>query len=71
MLLVCCAGRSPSSPDVTGTISAISAASSAGLAVYVIGIGPSVGNLDMFAGTASGVQDLLACPGMALPPMPP
>jgi hypothetical protein len=45
----CAPGASSSSPDVTGAISAISAARSAGFAVYVIGIGPSVGNLDNFA----------------------
>lgn len=36
-------------PDVPGTVAAIGAALAAGFKVYVIGIGPSVGNLDNFA----------------------
>lgn len=36
-------------PDVDGTIAAIQAAVTAGFRVYVVGIGPSVGNLDSFA----------------------
>jgi hypothetical protein len=39
----------PSTPDVDGTEAAIRAANAAGFKVYVIGIGPSVGNLDNFA----------------------
>jgi hypothetical protein len=39
----------PSKSDVDGTKSAIQAAVAAGFRVYVIGIGPSVGNLDTFA----------------------
>ena len=35
--------------NVQGTIDAITAAKAAGFSVYVIGIGPSVGNLDSFA----------------------
>jgi hypothetical protein len=35
--------------DVQGTVTAITAAKDAGFLVYVIGIGPSVGNLDNFA----------------------
>lgn len=42
-------GGSTSSPDVDGTKAAIAAAAAAGFKVYVIGIGPSVGNLDSFA----------------------
>jgi hypothetical protein len=45
----CAAGGSSSSSDIPGTITAIGAARSAGFPVYVIGIGPSVGNLDNFA----------------------
>jgi hypothetical protein len=44
-----CAGGSSTSSDFEGTMSAISAAKSAGFPVYVIGIGPSVDNLDAFA----------------------
>jgi hypothetical protein len=36
-------------PNVQGTVDAITAAKNAGFLVYVIGIGPSVGNLDNFA----------------------
>jgi hypothetical protein len=36
-------------PNVQGTVDAIAAAKTAGFLVYVIGIGPSVGNLDNFA----------------------
>lgn len=39
----------PSAPDVDGTLTALQAAVAAGIRVYVIGIGPSVGNLDNFA----------------------
>jgi hypothetical protein len=39
----------PSKSDVDGTKSAIQAAVAAGFRVYVIGIGPSVSNLDTFA----------------------
>jgi hypothetical protein len=52
----CPAGGSSSTTDVQGTIAALSAAASAGFSVYVIGIGPSVGNLNNFAqagGTSS------------------
>jgi hypothetical protein len=46
----CGAGaRNNSDPDVQGTIDAITAAKNAGFSVYVVGIGPSVGNLDNFA----------------------
>lgn len=46
----CQAGaRDTSTPDITGTVAAIQAAAAAGFKVYVIGIGPSVGNLDNFA----------------------
>jgi len=39
----------PSTPDVDGTVAALQAALAAGFRAYVIGIGPSVGNLDNFA----------------------
>jgi hypothetical protein len=42
-------GSSSSTPNVPGTVDAITAAYQAGFPVYVIGIGPSVGNLDNFA----------------------
>jgi hypothetical protein len=45
----------PSSSDVDGTQAAIRSALTAGFRVYVIGIGPSVGNLDNFA--AAGGTD--------------
>lgn len=62
----CRAGQSSSTSDVAGTTTAIAAALTAGYKVYVIGIGPSVGNLDNFAqagGTdhyypATSAQDL-------------
>jgi hypothetical protein len=44
-----CKGGSGSGSDVPGTVTAIGAAKAAGFNVYVIGIGPSVGNLDNFA----------------------
>ena len=40
---------SPNTSDVDGTTAALQAALAAGFRVYVIGIGPSVGNLDNFA----------------------
>ena len=52
----CVSGGSSSTIDVQGTLAAITAAASAGFSVYVIGIGPSVGNLNSFAqagGTAT------------------
>ncbi len=45
----CAPGGSSSTTNVQGTIDAITAAKTAGFLVYVIGIGPSVGNLDNFA----------------------
>jgi hypothetical protein len=45
----CKSGGSSSTTDVPGTVAAIEAALTAGFKVYVIGIGPSVGNLDNFA----------------------
>lgn len=61
-----CKGGNNTNPDVPGTVDAIAAALAAGFKVYVIGIGPSVGNLDNFAqagGTtksfpATSAQDL-------------
>ena len=44
-----CANGSANTTDVQGAVNAITAAKSAGFLVYVIGIGPSVGNLDSFA----------------------
>jgi hypothetical protein len=44
-----CGGGSPNVADTSGTLVAIDAARSAGFPVYVIGIGPSVSNLDAFA----------------------
>jgi von Willebrand factor type A domain len=45
----CAPGGSNTSKNVQGTVDAISAAKAAGFPVWVIGIGPSVGNLDNFA----------------------
>lgn len=45
----CATGQTSGTADVQGTLAAITAARSAGFLVYVVGIGPSVGNLDMFA----------------------
>jgi hypothetical protein len=44
-----CAIGGNSTPNVQATVEAIAAATAAGFPVYVIGIGPSVGNLDNFA----------------------
>jgi hypothetical protein len=44
-----CASGGSSTPNVPATLDAITAAKTAGYPVYVIGIGPSVGNLDNFA----------------------
>jgi len=41
--------RGNTTANVQGTVDAITAANAAGFPVYVIGIGPSVGNLDNFA----------------------
>ena len=64
----CAPGGQSGTANVQGTVDAITAARSAGFLVYVIGIGPSVGNLDNFAqagGTshyypASSPEDLTA-----------
>jgi len=61
-----CAGGSANTSDLVGTVAAIAAAKSAGFPLYVVGIGPSVSNLDTFAqagGTgnyypATSTQDL-------------
>jgi len=45
----CAAGGNSSTTDRQGTINAITAAKNAGFLVYVIGIGPEVGNLNDFA----------------------
>jgi hypothetical protein len=45
----CASSGSSTASDVAGTVAAIQAAMTAGFKVYVIGIGPSVGNLDNFA----------------------
>ena len=45
----CAPGERSNSQNVQGTLDAIAAAQAAGFPVYVIGIGPSVGNLDNFA----------------------
>jgi hypothetical protein len=45
----CAPGASSGTTNVPGTVDAIAAAAAAGFRVYVIGIGPSVGNLDNFA----------------------
>ncbi len=50
-----CAQSGSSTPNVPATVDAITAAKTAGFPVYVIGIGPSVGNLDNFA-QAGGTQ---------------
>lgn len=44
-----CGSGGSNVPNVPATIAAIAAAKAAGFPVYVIGIGPSVGNLDNFA----------------------
>ena len=44
-----CAAGGNTTPNVQATVDAIAAAKAAGFLVYVIGIGPSVGNLDNFA----------------------
>lgn len=44
-----CQGGSPDVSDLTGTITAIQAATAAGFEVYVVGIGPYSENLDSFA----------------------
>ncbi len=44
-----CASSGNTDPNVQATVDAIAAAKAAGFTVYVIGIGPSVGNLDSFA----------------------
>jgi type IV pilus assembly protein PilY1 len=44
-----CASGSTSASNLPATVDAIIAARAAGFLVYVIGIGPSVGNLDNFA----------------------
>ena len=74
----CAAGASDSNAsDVTGTTAAIAAALSAGFKVYVIGIGPDVGNLDDFAqaggtgkyypaGSATDLASALATIGKAV-----
>ena len=45
----CAPGQGNSTTNVQGTVDALAAAKAAGFPVYVIGIGPSVGNLDNFA----------------------
>jgi hypothetical protein len=42
-------GGGAQTPDVAGTVAAITAAAAAGIKVYVIGVGPETGNLDNFA----------------------
>lgn len=44
-----CSGGSTNSSDVPGTVTAITAAATAGFKVYVLGVGPETGNLDNFA----------------------
>jgi len=51
-----CAAGQPTTSDMQGTIAAIMAASSAGFPVYVIGVGPSVGNLDSMAAAGRTVN---------------
>jgi hypothetical protein len=51
-----CAGGKATTADVAGAVAAIAAAKGAGFLVYVIGIGPSVFNLDSFA-RAGGTGD--------------
>lgn len=45
----CPADGTSQNPDLQGTLAAIRAARAAGFDVYIVGIGPSVGNLDSFA----------------------
>jgi hypothetical protein len=42
-------GEYPTTPDLPAALGAIAAAKAAGIAVYVIGVGPSAGNLDEMA----------------------
>ena len=44
-----CGGGQSDTTDLTNTLTAIKAAADAGFPVYVVGIGPSVGNLDSMA----------------------
>ena len=44
-----CGGGQSNNTDLTNTLAAIKAAADAGFPVYVVGIGPSVGNLDSMA----------------------
>ena len=52
----CKPGGRSSESDVDGTLEAIKAAYAAGFLVYVIGIGPSAGNLDNFAAAGGTVK---------------
>jgi hypothetical protein len=54
----CKAGGGSTTDDLQGTLTAIAAAKAAGFGVYVIGIGPSVGNLDNMAQAGGTGQDL-------------
>jgi hypothetical protein len=42
-------GEYPTSPDLPAALNAIAAANAAGIKVYIIGVGPSAGNLDEMA----------------------
>jgi hypothetical protein len=59
-----CASGSSSTPNVAGTVAAIRAAYAAGFRVYVVGIGPSVGNLDDFA-IAGGTEHYYSAASLA------
>jgi hypothetical protein len=59
-----CASGSSSTPNVAGTVAEIRAAYAAGFRVYVVGIGPSVGNLDNFA-IAGGTEHYYSAASLA------
>jgi hypothetical protein len=61
-----CASSGDSNPNVQATVTAIAAAKAAGFLVYVIGIGPSVGNLDNFAAAGGTTNYLPATSPQAL-----
>jgi hypothetical protein len=62
----CAPGQSSGVANLLGTIDAISTAKTAGFLVYVVGIGPSVGNLDSFAAAGGTVSYFPASSPQAL-----
>jgi len=61
-----CASGGNTTPNVDATVAAIAAAKAAGFLVYVIGIGPSVGNLDNFAAAGGTTKSFPATSPQAL-----